>query len=461
LITRDSLNPNVVETQYAVRGPIVMLAQDLEKQGKKIFYFNIGNPQQLGQKPLTYVREVLSLLQFPQILTQSYLELASIYSNYAINKAKHILKENPIGMGAYTQSAGIPFIREAVAEFISERDGIESSPENIFLTDGASKGVDLTLQSLIRNKKDGILVPIPQYPLYSADIALFGGTQVNYYLDEENNWSLNVSYLEEAVQKAMNDGITLKAIVVINPSNPTGSLLNFDNMRDIAMFAEKYQLAIIADEVYQENIYNPGDKFISFAKILNEMNLEIPLFSLHSTSKGFIGECGQRGGYIEMRNIDPEVRDILLKVRSIGLCANTSGQIMTYLMVKPPKIGDDNHEQYQFEKSSILSSLARKARILSTGLDKIDGISCQTPPGAMYLFPKIEFPTNKDYGNKSPDFQFCKQLVLDEGIVTVDGSGFGQLPNTYHLRMTILPNEDDIPKILENFERCYKKFVNS
>jgi aspartate/methionine/tyrosine aminotransferase len=459
LITKDNLNPNVIETQYAVRGPIVMLAQDLEKQGKEIYYFNIGNPQQLGQKPLTYVREVLSLLQFPKLISES--ESTKVFSNYALEKAKFILQENPIGMGAYTQSAGMPFIREAVAKFISKRDNIQSSADNIFLTDGASKGVDLTLQSIIRNKTDGILVPIPQYPLYSADIVLFGGQMVPYFLDEKNNFSLNTIFLNDSIQKAKNNGITARAIVVINPSNPTGSLLSIDNMKDIISFAYANRLAIIADEVYQENIYNPNDKFVSFAKVLNEMDYKIPLFSLHSTSKGFIGECGQRGGYIEMRNIDPEVRDILLKIRSIGLCANTSGQIMTYLMVNPPEEGDDSYELYQTERSSILSSLARKAKSLSIGLNKIDGITCQTPPGAMYLFPKLDFPADKDYENKPPDFQFCKQLVLEEGIVTVPGSGFGQSPGTFHLRMTILPKEDDIPKILEKFERCYKRFVSS
>lgn len=453
------LNPNVIETQYAVRGPIIILAQELEKKGKKMYYFNIGNPQQLGQQPLTYVREVLSLLHFPKLLSNLLIE--KLYSKYSIDVARFIMEKNPIGLGAYSQSAGISFIREAVSDFITKRDNIPVSQENIFLTDGASKGVDLILQSLIKDKNDGILVPIPQYPLYSADIALFGGTQVNYYLDEENNWSLNIDYLEAAIQKAKSKGISVRGLVIINPSNPTGSLLSEKNMNDIISFAETYDLAIIADEVYQENIYIPGDKFVSFAKLIANKNSKLPLFSFHSTSKGFLGECGYRGGYIEMRNISDEVRDILLKIRSIGLCANTSGQIMTYLMVKPPEKDEDSYDLYQEEKFSILSSMARKSKLLAKGLDKIGGINCQPPSGAMYLFPKLSFPTNKDYKGMPPDFQFCKQLVLDEGIVTVPGSGFGQLPGTFHLRMTILPQESDIPLILERFEQSYKKFISS
>ena len=459
VITIDTLNPNVIETQYAVRGPLIILAQELEKKGKKMYYFNIGNPQQLGQPPLTYVREVLSLLHFPQILSDPRIE--NLYHKYSIDKAKFIIEKNSIGLGAYSQSAGMPFIRSAVAEFISNRDDISTSYENIFLTDGASKGVDLILQSLIKDKNDGIMVPIPQYPLYSADIALFGGTQVNYYLDEEKGWSLNIDYLEAAIQKAKSKGISVKGLVVINPNNPTGSLLSEKNMNDITTFAETYDLAIIADEVYQENIYIPGDKFVSFAQLLNKRDSKLPLFSFHSTSKGFLGECGYRGGYLEMRNISKDVRDVLLKVRSIGLCANTSGQIMTYLMVTPPKEGEEMYELYQKEKTSILRSMARKSKLLAEGLNKIDGIDCQIPSGAMYLFPKLQFPSDKDHEEKLPDYQFCKQLILDEGIVTVPGSGFGQLPGTYHLRMTILPQEGDIPFILERFEVCYKKFVSN
>ncbi|MFW9929004.1 MAG: aminotransferase class I/II-fold pyridoxal phosphate-dependent enzyme, partial [Candidatus Thorarchaeota archaeon] len=296
--------------------------------------------------------------------------------------------------------------------------------------------------------------------LYSADIALFGGSQIDYYLDENNNWSLNIEFLENAIKNSYNKGIKPKIFVVINPNNPTGSLLTEDSIKQVINFAETYNLAIIADEVYQENVYNPGDKFVSFAKVMNNLSSENPLFSLNSTSKGFFGECGFRGGYLEMRNIPKEIMGILLKVRSIGLCANTSGQIMTYLMVHPPCKDDDVYVQYIQERDAILNSLARKVKSLSSGLNKIEGISCSTPSGAMYLFPKLDLPTKKDYEGKNPDFIFCKQLVLEEGIVTVPGSGFGQLPETNHLRMTILPQEKDIPMILERFEQFYTKFIH-
>ena len=371
------------------------------------------------------------------------------------------MDKNPIGLGAYSQSAGMPFVKQAVSDFIASRDNIPAKADNIFLTDGASKGVDLVVQSLITNRKDGIMVPIPQYPLYSADITLFGGTQVNYYLDEDNNWSLSRDFLEDSFKQAKSQGIRVKLLVVINPSNPTGAVLDEKNAGMVLEFAHEHDLPVLADEVYQENIYDPQLKFVSFAKVLTKKQLNVPLFSVHSTSKGFIGECGYRGGYIELRNIPDPIRDVFLKLRSIGLCANTNGQIMTYLMVKPPVASDESYKTYINEKNTILGSLGRKATKLAKGLDKIDGIRCAVPAGAMYLFPKLDFPKNKNYHGEEPDFSFCKQLVQDEGIVTVPGSGFGQLPETYHLRMTFLPPEDAIPEILEKFISCYQKFISS
>ena len=459
MLSLKDLNENVVKSEYAVRGPIPNLAQELEKQGRKMWYFNIGNPQQLGQISLSYAREILALVNYPKLLDNP--KSKDLFSSDSIKRAKFIMEKNPIGLGAYSLSAGMPFVKQAVADFITARDNIPTQADNIFLTDGASKGVDLVIQSLITNRKDGIMVPIPQYPLYSADITLFGGTQVNYYLDEEHNWNLSRDFLDDSFKQAQSQGIKVKLLVIINPNNPTGALLNEKNIEMVLEFANEHNLPVLADEVYQENIYDPQLKFTSFAKVITKKQLSVPLFSVHSTSKGFMGECGYRGGYIELRNIPDPIRDVVLKLRSIGLCANTNGQIMTYLMVKPPTIGDESYQTYSNEKNAILGALGRKAAKLAKGLNEIAGIQCPVPAGAMYLFPKLDLPKDKNYHGEEPDFSFCKQLVQDEGIVTVPGSGFGQLPNTSHLRMTILPPEDVIPEILEKFISCYQKFVSS
>ncbi|MEO8167995.1 MAG: aminotransferase class I/II, partial [bacterium] len=139
MISLSDLNKNLLRAEYAVRGPIVIRAQQLEEQGRKIIYCNIGNPQALKQQPLSFIRQTLSLLEYPALLESP--EALRLYPKDLIERARMILQLHPSGTGAYSQSAGIPFIRKAVAEFISKRDGIPASRDHVILTDGASKGV--------------------------------------------------------------------------------------------------------------------------------------------------------------------------------------------------------------------------------------------------------------------------------------------------------------------------------
>ncbi len=156
-IQLSQLGRAVLETQYAVRGPIVARAQDLERQGHDVIYCNIGNPQALEQRPLTYLRQVLALCQYPALVDRA----ADLFPPDVLETARRVLLGTRHGLGAYSESKGVRFIREAVAEFIRDRDGIPSDPEAIYLTDGASKGVQLALRLLISGPNDGIMIPIP------------------------------------------------------------------------------------------------------------------------------------------------------------------------------------------------------------------------------------------------------------------------------------------------------------
>jgi len=155
MISLRDLNTDLISAEYAVRGPIVARAQQLEEQGKKIIYCNIGNPQALKQKPLTYLRQILSLVEYPELLESK--KAADLYPADVLQKARSILSRHAHGTGAYTQSAGIPFIRKAVADFIQRRDGIPSDKDHIILTDGASKGVQSALLALLKNPNDGVI----------------------------------------------------------------------------------------------------------------------------------------------------------------------------------------------------------------------------------------------------------------------------------------------------------------
>lgn len=468
MVNIHDLNPNLLTAEYAVRGPILIRAQELEKSGRKIIYCNIGNPQALKQKPLTFLRQMICLLEYPDLLTRE--ETRKLFPSDIIKRAKATIHKLPHGTGAYTQSAGLPFVRQAVAEFIQNRDGIPADEDHIILTDGASKGVQSVLMALLRNEKDGFMIPIPQYPLYSATLALYGGSQIGYYLDENNSWQLNEKVLTDSIEKAKKKGINPVALVVINPGNPTSAVLSYENIVMVINFAKKHNLSILADEVYQENIYDRDSAFHSFAKTMHQIGeKDVTLFSFHSTSKGYYGECGHRGGYMEMRNIPDEVLAQFVKLHSISLCSNVDGQLAIYLVVSPPKPGDESYDLFVSERDGILCELKTKAEILGRELSKIEGMTVDIPQGAMYAFVKFELPHTKDITKMTPkerlaydskrDSDYCMALLEETGICVVPGSGFGQLPGTLHFRTTILPPRNEIEELVVRMKDFHEKYV--
>lgn len=469
------VNPNILEMEYAVRGPIPKRAVELKKQGKKIIPCHIGNPQALGQVPMTYLRQVLSLVEDPAKIDRER-QLISLFeespycdlqdedfiSEDVLKLSEQILVASGTGMGAYTESKGMFFIREAIADFIDQRDGCEpgkgvpADAEHIFLTTGASQGVYFVVDLLIANENDGIMIPIPQYPLYSAAIKKAGGVQVNYYPDEERGWVFGRDVLVDGFQKAQKQGVNVKAIVVINPGNPTGAVLDEQSMVEVIRFAREHHLMIIADEVYQENVYS--GQFLSFAKVLGTE--QVPLVSLHSISKGFLGECGHRGGYLEMRN-PPQIKgtsldfiDLLNKQASVSLCSSTPGQVLTYLMVKPPQESTRTYQTYLEEKEKVLEDLREKALMVREAFDEMEGMECYGETGALYLFPRLNI-----LPEGTTDFDYCMALLEKTGLCTVNGSGFGQKPGTHHLRIAFLPPKDLLEQVLPQWIQFHNQYV--
>jgi aspartate/methionine/tyrosine aminotransferase len=470
VLTRADLNRDLLRAEYAVRGAITLRAQELEAQGRRIIYCNIGNPQAFVQKPLTYLRQILALVEYPALLDDPV--LAGRFPADVVKKARHILATHPHGTGAYTQSSGIPFIRQAVAEFITRRDGIPADQEHILLTDGASKGVEAAIVALLRDRNDGIMIPIPQYPLYSAEIALRGGRAIGYYLDEEHHWQLREEGLTASLSRARAEGTRPVAIAVINPGNPTGAVLTPDEIAIIVRFARANGLAIFADEVYQENVYAGFHRFHSFAKTMHEMKeTTVPLFSFHSVSKGFLGECGHRGGYVELRNLPADVMAELVKLQSIALCANVVGQIAVYVMVSPPVPGEESYARFVEERDGILQELKAKAEVLGLGINAIPGMSLEMPQGAMYGFVRFQLPPEPhvDIAAMSPeqrrehearrDSAYCLSLLEETGICVVPGSGLGQVPGTFHFRTTFLPSKEEIEEVVRKLAEFHKRYA--
>lgn len=312
---------------------------------------------------------------------------------------------------------------------------------------------------LISSPKAGILIPIPQYPLYTASLAQHTGVAIPYYLDETNGWSTSVSSIEEALEEATKEGIVAKGLVIINPGNPTGALLDEETQEKLVHLCEKYHLVLLADEVYQANLHRPDSHtFTSFKKIVSRMESKVPLVSFHSISKGVSGECGRRGGYFECTNFSDEVIALLYKMVSVSLCPPLAGQIGVDCMVRPPLPGSESYALWKKETDTIHAALASRTKIMASRLNALAGVSCVDSPGALYLYPQIQLSEKAKAAakaaGKEPDAFYALALLDETGICVVPGSGFGQKDDEWHYRLTCLcPGVEEYVGKLENFHR--------
>lgn len=468
----DNINQNIRRLEYAVRGPLVIRAVQLKKElqdgaqkpFKSVISANIGDCQAMDQKPITFIRQVLACATDTRLLDSPDMPLD------VKERVREILAYCGGGsIGAYSDSCGVEIIRKHVAEYIEDRDdGVKCDWQNVFLSQGASQCVKTILSLINHSRKPGkpvgVMIPIPQYPLYSATLCELGQHQVDYYLEEDTNWRLNIDELRRAYSENENKA-DIKALVVINPGNPTGSVLSEDNIVEILNFAAEHNLLVMADEVYQHNIYDGDSKFHSFKKVMYQKTpYRLELASMMSSSKGYMGECGLRGGYCELSNFTDEVRAILYKGLSSWLCSSILGQITMDCVVKPPERGQESFELFDSERSRVLADLKRKAKLVADTFNSVDGVESNQVAGAMYAFPRLSLPAKAIREAKAknyvPDFYYVLQFLENYGVCVVPGSGFGQQPDTYHFRTTILPQPEVFEDMMDRFRRFHVQFLN-
>lgn len=475
VLTLDTMNPHVKAMEYAVRGPIVTRANEIEaelKTGKskkpftRVVKANIGDCHATGQKPNTFIRRLVALCTLPDPLMND----PGIPVDCK-ERAKRVLAAcRGQSTGSYTDSPGISIIREDIAKYIHERDGYPSNPSDIIMTTGASDGIKVILNMLMtgqsgKSERAGIMIPVPQYPLYSATLTEYNAHAIHYYLDESKGWALDMSELRKSLEEAK-PHCRPRAICVINPGNPTGQVLSEENIKDIIKFAKEENLFILADEVYQHNVYAKGCQFHSFKKVLMQMGPDyshMELASFMSASKGFMGECGFRGAYCEVINLDLGVRKTLMKSITARLCPPVLGQVVMEAIVNPPRPGEPSYEKFQFEKNEVLTQLAEKAKLVTETFNSIEGISCNEVQGAMYCFPRLHLPEKMleaaKEKNMLPDAFYCFEMLEKTGICTVPGSGFGQREGTHHFRITILPPVEELKEVMQKFKEFHLKFL--
>lgn len=484
VLTTDTINPLMRQVEYAVRGEIPARAHfhehELEEGIKRPFdsivWTSIGNPQQqpnLAQKPLTFWRQVAALTEYPELLELPGDVLDKTFPADTRERAKDLLRD--LGStGSYSKSQGSDLVRQHVADFLEERDGHPENIHNIYLTSGASNGVMILFQTLFRGGQDGVLIPIPQYPLYSALLPLLDVEPLHYYLQSEQHWDMSPQDIKNQIEQARSEGIEPRAIVVINPGNPTGACLTIEEIQDVLRIAYDERLVIFADEVYQNNIFQNDRPFVSFRKALLDLgwsenpkeraiSQSVELFSLHSISKGNSGECGRRGGFFTMTNIDPGVEQQINKLASIQLCPPTQGQIGVDMLVKPPRPGQPSYELWEKETREIHVTLQHRSETIAKRLRDLPGMSIEPAMGALYVFPRVTLPKKAvdaaERAGKRADVFYCLEMLDRSGVCVVPGSGFG-LPlekrpdGSCHIffRTTILSkNTDDMVERLAKF----------
>ncbi len=383
------------DIKYAVRD-IVVVANEIAKSGKEMLYLNIGDPNLFDWQP-------------PRILIEeTYKAMLNNYNGYA-------------------PSSGIKPALEAI-EKEAERKGIKNI-QNIFITTGASEAIDICLTALV-NAGENILTPTPGYPLYTAIQSKLQMYENPYYLNEDNYWQPDI----EDIKSKIND--KTRAIIIINPNNPTGALYRKEILEEIIDLAIKHNLVIFSDEIYDKLIIDDKEH-ISIASL----NSEVPVITFGGLSKNYMVP-GFRMGWGIVSGNGAVLKDYIEAINKL-LRARLSANHPEQYGIAPALLGDQSHLIEAKEK------LKRRRNITIEMLNSIDGINCVAPEGAFYAFPRLKYI--KD------DYKWAKELIKAEGVVTVPGSGFGQVVGTSHFRIVFLPPGN----LLDKAYNAIRRFMQS
>lgn len=369
---------------YAVRD-IVVIANEVAKTGKQMLYLNIGDPNLFDWQPPKHLIE------------ETYKAMLKNYNGYA-------------------PSSGIKQAIEAI-EKEADKKGIKNV-QDIFVTTGASEAIDICLTALV-NDGENVLTPTPGYPLYTAIQSKLRTMENPYYLDESSGWQPNIEDIKSKINEKT------RAIILINPNNPTGSNSSATTLKQIIDLAIEHNLVIFADEIYDKLLMN-GKKHTSIASL----NSEVPMVTFGGLSKNYMVPGFRIGWGIVSgeRSILKNYIDAINKLLRARLSANHPEQYG----IAPALLGDQSHLVAAMKK------LTSRRNLTFEMMNAIPGISCVEPEGAFYAFPRLH--------NVSSDSHWAVELIKEKGVVIVPGSGFGQIPGTSHFRIVFLPPEEILKK---------------
>ncbi|MDM1707208.1 pyridoxal phosphate-dependent aminotransferase [Thiopseudomonas alkaliphila] len=390
---------------YDIRGPVLKHAKRLEDEGHRILKLNIGNPAPFG-------------FEAPEEILQD------------------VIRNLPTAQG-YSDSKGLFSARKAVMQYYQQKGMPSVGIEDIYLGNGVSELIVMTLQALVNNG-DEILLPAPDYPLWTAATSLAGGTPVHYLCDEQAGWFPDIADIKAKITH------NTKGIVLINPNNPTGAVYSKELLEQIVELARQHNLVIFSDEIYDKILYDEA-QHISTASLAPD----VLCLTFNGLSKSY-RVAGFRSGWVVVTGPKHNARsyieglDILANMR---LCANVPAQhaIQTALG------GYQSINDLVLPQGRLLEQRNRTWELLND----IPGVSCVKPMGALYAFPRIDPKVCPIYN----DEKFALDLLLSEKLLIVQGTAFNW-PNPDHFRVVTLPRVDDLEQAIKrigNFLSTYRQ----
>ncbi|HUW29562.1 MAG TPA: pyridoxal phosphate-dependent aminotransferase [Sulfuriferula sp.] len=388
---------------YDIRGPVLARSKQMEEEGQRIIKLNIGNPAPFGfEAPEEIIQDVIVNL--------------------------------PNASG-YSDSKGLFAARKAIMHYTQGKNIAGVQIDDIIIGNGASELIVLAMQALL-NTGDEVLVPAPDYPLWTAAVSLAGGTPRHYVCDEGAGWMPDLADIRAKITP------NTRAIVVINPNNPTGALYPAELLQEIVEVARQHQLIIYADEIYDKVLYD-GRSHASIASLAED----VLCVTLNGLSKNYRA-CGYRAGWMVISGDKRHAQDYIEGLgilASMRLCSNVPGQyaIQTAL------------GGYQSINDLVAPEgrLARQRDLAWTLLTAIPGVSCVKPQAALYLFPRLDprvYPIQDDQ-------KFILDLLEEERVLVVQGTGFNwHQPD--HFRVVFLPHEDHLREAIERIARYLERY---
>jgi alanine-synthesizing transaminase len=399
-LARVKVTKRAKTVEYAIRD-VIGYTEQLVKDGRKIYYLNIGDPAAFD-------------FSTPQNVKEALCKAVEDDDNY------------------YSPSEGRAELREAIVKKEKRVNGVNISANNVLVTEGISEGIQMILAALVE-KGDEILFPGPTYPPYISYTKFFDGTPVAYETVEEENWQPNIDDLRKKISKKT------RAIVITNPNNPTGSLYGRKTIKQILDIAGENNLLVLSDEIYDQITYEK--EFVSTAYLAKD----VPVVGLNGFSKVY-QMTGWRLGYMYFKaegNELDELKQAVEKECRIRICANTPVQIAGTAALNGPQ---------DFVKD-IVDKLRQRRDFAWKRLNEIKGISCTKPEGAFYIFPKIH-----EVGSRwKNDMQFVVELLKETGVLIVNGSGFDPVYGAGHARAVFLPPIEVLDEAFNKLEQFMKK----